>query len=608
MLEVSKIKQYNLFSLVIIAVYKVLYKVYLRLFRCFVPSEWNSKRRKRGATDEQTFARFYSYCDSNCEQIIDEADSILTGRLVLFGTSFDIDSANGWLTDPVSKKEWNNSAFFVSAPVKQEGLGDVKYVLELNKFNHLVRVALAFYYTHDEKYIHYIETSIVGYRKTIKPYKSVCQRIIMDAGFRIINLIQVMMLCADSQLFEERCSPLINGIIYDQVNAIRHFHTAKWFKTGNGNNHVTGEMVGAIAGTLWLECCGINIRERYSQYMRYLLEVLDRTIAPSGAYLEQSDNYARVVCEFLLFFDTLVEMIPSAKLNLAVYKKRKYCERLRQYVTDISYHDQLPNNGDNDDARVLIAWRPLRENVKYILNGCKRTKKSYLDGSSWVYRSNDKNDVFLFSRVGKFAYFKEATRIHSHNDLLSLVMGIKGQLVFVDKGCYLYNQGVDILLNDRAYASHNTASLDGLEIDDIQKNGSFLNYPYSECALSESNENVCRFEGVLSYYGINQIRKIDYKDGIVTIMDSFSGKYIDGSPGKIQYLLHHTFDAVVNNNIVDIKGDGVNLQLIIENADGIKLEKVFYSPAFARREETIAIVGSFKLDSNKEYRTEIRIR
>lgn len=608
MIESSKIRQYNLASLVYIAFYKVLYKVYLQFFRCFFPGEWSIKKKLSGVVSAQTFARFLSLCDSNREQIIEEADQILTGRIVLLGTYYNVDSANGWLTDPVSKKEWDKNVFFVSAPVKQEGLGDVKYILELNKFNHLVRVALAYHHTHDDKYIDYINTSIIGYKKTIKPYKSVGQRIIMDMGFRIINLIQIMILCGDSEKFNELCCPLINGIIFDQVNAIRRFHTARWFKTGNGNNHVTGEMMGAIAGTLWLESCGIKIRKKYSQYMRYLIEVLDRTIAPSGAYLEQSDNYARVVCEFLIFFDMLVEMIPSSKLNLAVYKENKYTERLRQYVADISYHDQLPNNGDNDDARVLIAWRPQQDNVRYIINDCKRTIMSYLDGSSWVYRSNDDNDVYLFSRVGKFAYFKEATRIHSHNDLLSLVMGIKGQMVFVDKGCYLYNQGADILQNDRAYCSHNTASLEGQEIDDIQKNGSYLNYPYSECILSEPKEDGCRFEGMLSYYGIKQIRRIDYNASVITIRDSFNGNDIDGKAGKIKYLLHHTLDAVVNNNVVDMKGNGIDLQMTIENVDEIKLEKVSYSPAFARREETIAIVGCFKLDTNKAYRTVITIK
>lgn len=610
MIDVSKIKQYNVFSLAHIAGYKVLYKVYLRLFRCFAPSDWSQIRGKSSIILEQTFVRFFSMCDSNREQIIEEADNIIAGRIVLFGNYFDIDSANGWLTDPVSKKEWNRGVYFVSAPVKQEGLGDVKYVLELNKFNHIVRVALAFHYTHDDKYIDYINSSIIGYRKTIKPYKSVCQRIIMDAGFRIINLIQVMMLCTDSIVFKERCCPLINGIIYDQVNAIRRFHTAKWFKTGNGNNHVTGEMVGAIVGTLWLEYCGIHIRKCYRQYMHYLIEVLDRTISPSGAYLEQSDNYARLVAEFLVFFDLFSDSFPSKSLNLIYYKKHSYTERLLQYLSNISYYDQLPNFGDNDDARVLLAWRPQGHNVDYLIKGLKRNSQSYLDGSTWIYRSEDKNDVYLYTRVGRFAYFKEATRIHSHNDLLSLVMGINGQMIFVDKGCYLYNQGPNILMNDRAYSSHNTASIDGLEIDVMQSNGSFLQYPYSTCSMSEINNGECRFEGELVYYGVKQTRKVRYSDSCIYIRDRFEGNGLNKRHGTIKYILHKDLHVELKDNEVVVKGltkNPVLLRIMIDGVDDVRLEKETYAPSFATKEETTAIVASFVAIAGKEYVTSILI-
>ena len=608
MFDITKIRHYSFTRLVYIVFYKFLYYIYLRAFREFSPHEWSKKKGLAVKNWEQRYSCFYSLCDSNTGNIIEEANRILTGKIELFGSCFEIDSEDGWLTDPVTQKEWSKKTYFVSAPVTQEGLGDVKYVLELNKFNHLVRVALAFHYTHEEKYVDYIVSSIKGYRRTIMPYRSVCQRIIMDMGFRIINLIQVMMLCSGNEKFEESCAPLINGIIFDQVSAIRRFHTAKWFKTGNGNNHVIGEMIGAIAGSLWLEHKKIHFRKCYKQYIHCLIEVLNRTIAPSGAYLEQSDNYARVVAEFLVFFEMLSNIIPSKSLDLECYRRQLYTKRLLQYLANINYHDQLPNFGDNDDARVLLAWKPQGINLSFLITNYRRNNQSYLDGSSWVYKSEDKNDVYLFTRVGNFAYFKESTRIHSHNDLLSFVLGVKGQMIFVDKGCYLYNQKTDILLNDRAYSSHNTASLGGQEIDDIQKNGSYLNYPYSECILSEKQEDECRFEGVLSYYGINQTRKIDYKGEVITICDSFSGKNLNGKAGNIKYLLHHSFDAVVNKNIVDIIGNGINLQLIIENIDEIKLEKVFYSPAFARRKETIAIVGCFRLDTSKEYRTEIKIK
>lgn len=609
MIDLSKIKQYNLINLVYIAVYKALYKVYLRIFRCFAPNGWSAKKGN-GVSHEQLFTRFRSMCDSNCERLLKEVDRILEGEVELFGAYYNIDSVNGWLTDPISKKEWSENVYFVSAPVKQEGLGDVKYVLEINKFNHLVRVALAYHYTQDKKYIDYIKKSIVGYRETIRPYKSVCQRIIMDMGFRIINLIQVSILCESSEIFQESCSPLINGIIFDQVNAIRRFHTSKWFKTGNGNNHVTGEMVGAIAGTLWLEHSRIKVRKCYKHYMNSLNKVLDQTIAPSGAYLEQSDNYARVVAEFLLFFDSICDSIPSKSLSLTDYKKKDYTRRLLQYVKNISYYDCLPNFGDNDNARVLLAWQPQGQNVDYLVRGLKKNNQSYIDGSTWCYKSEDRNEVYIFTRVGKFAYFKEATRIHAHNDLLSLVLGMKGQMVFVDKGCYLYNQGPSVLKNDRAYSSHNTASIDGLEIDVVQSNGSFLQYPYSRCTMSEINKNDCSFEGELTYYGVRQTRKVDYSDNRICIVDRFEGGKGLKRHGKIKYILHKDLRAEVKDKEIVVKSttnNALSLRLYFYGVDDVRLEKEMYAPSFGTKEETTAIVVSFSAISGKEYRTNIVI-
>lgn len=610
MIDTSKIRQYNFARLVYIVFFKVLYKVYLSFFRFFISESWSVMKRKSGSNIREKYAAcFYSFCDSNTNQIIEDANLILAGKIALFGTYYDIDSEHGWLIDPISKKEWSQNSFFATASVRQDGLGDVKYVLELNKFNHLVRVALAFRYTHEEKYVDYIINSIQGYRDTIKPYRSVCQRIIMDMGFRIINLIQIMMLCAESEKFEVICCPLINGIIYDNVNAIRRFHTAKWFKTGNGNNHVTGEMVGALVGTLWLEHCKIRVRKCYSNYLHYLLEVLDRTIAPSGAYLEQSDNYARVVAEFLVFFDLICGAIPSKSLNLSNYKKNCYTSRLLQYLSNISYHDHLPNFGDNDDARVLNAWKPQGKNVDYLTKGYERCKQDYLDGSSWIYRSEDKNDVYLFTRVGRFAFFKEATRIHSHNDLLSLVLGAKGQLVFVDKGCYLYNQGSEILRNDRSYSSHNTASIDDIEIDRIQPNGSYLEYPFSKCNSNSIAATRCSFEGILNYYNIEQIRKIEYIDNTICITDFFDGNNIINQKGKIKYILHKDLRAALVNNIItvsSITNEELKLKICIEGAECIKIEKEYYSPSFAQIEDTVAIVGIINI-KNKEFKTKIVI-
>ena len=121
-------------------------------------------------------------------------------------------------------------------------------------------------------------------------------------------------------------------------------------------NHNTGEMIGLIIGQKILESYGIkSYAKSYPSEYRYLIEVLDRTIAPSGAYLEQSANYARVVSEFLVCFDMFMGVFghPTCAKR---YLEGNYTSRLLTFLYDLNYHDFLPNYGDNDDARVLIPF------------------------------------------------------------------------------------------------------------------------------------------------------------------------------------------------------------------------------------------------------------
>ena len=604
----SKIKQYSVVELFRIAIYKIIYKSYTTLFKLMISRSWSVKYGRVSSLDK--FVSFIKICDNNVNSLIEEADTIVSGKVELFGLWYDYDPINGWLVDPISKRKWSRDEYFVSAKVKGENLGDVKYILELNKFNHLVRVALTYYYTNDDKYLNFIIGSINGWRNEIIPYRSVCQRIIMDMGFRIINLIQISILCSKSNMFSEICIPKINGIIYDQVSAIHRFHTAKWFKTGNGNNHVTGEMIGAIVGSLWLEYLSIFVKRRYNSYMKYLIDVLDRTISSSGCYLEQSDNYARVVYEFLTFFDIFSDIVKSPYLDLNTYKGRDYTRKLYNYILKISYHTQLPNIGDNDDAKVLTVCRDYLVNSKISNDIHYENSNYYLDESSWCYKSNDENDLYIYTRVGKFAFFKEATRIHAHNDILSIIIGVKGEMLFVDKGCFLYNQGAGILMNDRKYSSHNTACIDGLEINRILSNGAYLDYPISNCLLSQCNSEMCDFMGELNYYGVTQRRSINYENNIITIIDSFRGNLYT-KKGHIKYILNKNFNAekLDNNSVVINSKDGkICFLLRIYPVCSIEIENTTYSPAFARMVESQAIVGYIDdIDSGKVYKTEIFI-
>ncbi len=604
-MNLAAIKQYSLINLIKVALFKSGYRIMLLFLKCQRSITWS---RKIGASvDSTAFNPFFSRCDNKIPEIVREADAILDGRIVLFAKEFSIDPIRGWLNDPVSLGQWDKRVLFAEAPTRQEGLADVKYVLELNKFNHLVRVALAYYHTHEKKYAQFIIEAIEGYSETVRPYRSVAQRIIMDMGFRIINLIQILLLCKDDDHFQRDASPLINGIIYDQVEAMMRLHTAKWFKTGNGANHVTGEMVGLILGQLWLQQCGIaNYDKEYKKEYTYLVEALERTIAPSGAYLEQSGNYSRLVAEFLVIFDLMRECLGHNGFFKA-YEEGHYRERLLQYLRDISYNDYVPNFGDNDDARVLTAFCGRGEQVEYFLTGISPSypSRSYLDGSQWVFNSCDDLDVHLFSRVGKFAFFREGASIHAHNDLLAIILGVKGQPIFVDKGMLYYNSGEELRKEYSCIAAHNTISLDNLEINQLGV-GRCFGYPQCEFNSNDIGGDVV-FSGVLRYGVVEHRRTIVNRDARIEINDAISLNNGTAN-GCIKYLLDSRIIAQKEGKeVILLLRDGSRVRVEIQGVDSVELRQSNYAPSYGCSVDTILIEGVFASSEEKQIKTIISV-
>lgn len=598
------VKHYGILQLVRILIYRVVYKIKLKTVKCFVPTTWSTKNTNRETLKD--FSNFFTHCGVHKSEIIREADSILNGDIVIFGNLCKIDPFRGWLIDPITGGLWRPNVYFSNANTQQKGLADVKYVLELNKFNHLVRVALAFYHTRDSKYTRFIANSIKGYRETVKPYRSIVQRIIMDMGFRIINLIQILLLCKDDKEFQQRTAPLINGIIFDQVKAMEMFHTAKWFKTGNGANHVIGEMVGLILGQLWLQANGIaQYDKKYRKEYAYLVEVLNRTVAPSGAYLEQSGNYSRLVAEFLVIFD-LIKNCLGHKGYYPEYEEGQYKNRLLQYLRDISYHDYLPNFGDNDNARVLTAFRGYNEEVEYFLDNLNPTYTAevYLDGSQWVYRSQDEKDLYIFSRVGKFAYFREGASIHAHNDLLAILMGVHGVPLFVDKGMLFYNSGSDLRKTYSQMSVHNTVCLDGIEINSLGV-GICFKYPQCEYVKDDIQNNVI-FSGDLKYDDVEHKRIISHHNRTVEIEDTILLKGKGSVGGYIHYLLHPNVKAEKEGgDVVLTMSDGQKITMSIKGIKELEIVKTDYSPKYGQVAKTTLIEGLFTAERENSIKTYI---
>lgn len=596
-MQLHKIKQYSLSKLVYILIYRIAYEMSctcdkIRLFL------FHSRYKQIAPTrhivqicNSNLLSQYLKFIKTDQQLVFDEANKIINGRIKVFGTEYMFNCEEDWLRDPVTQIKWSKSPFWRDASFSQEGCADVKYVLEINKLNHLTIVALAYYFSGDEKYILHVEKEIRGWIKCVPRERTVANKIVMDLGFRVINLVQVCLLCAKNHYFVENVQPIISGVLNQHKNQIWGYLCSRWFKSGNDNNHNVGELVGAYVAQRWLEKFDIKTPvKKYSREIDYLTEVLDKLIAPSGVYVEQSSNYTRVVLEFLFFFNLFRN--EDTLNDFSMYERGGYLRKLATYYSDICYHGKVPNFGDNDNAQVIL---PL--SIKKVVEEEKELESKrddYPNTSQWLYKSQDKFDLFLFTRIGKFAYFVEGAFVHAHNDILSLIMCVKGYEVFIDKGCLFYNSGMSIREEYTSIAAHNVPYIEGVEMTNYLSIG-YRDYPESEIIEALRGESECRFVGRLSYKNVNQIRELYYQEGQLLITDKI--QLTDNkTPQKIiiPYLLSEkVMPKKVNNEEFELYGD-YNTRICTMyfiGAENIEIVETNYAPHYALKRPTKKIVA-----------------
>lgn len=596
----NKLKQYSLAELINIGFYKTMLKLRLKL-ESFTLSGREYERIKPITIPE--IPALKSIYHIFIKPDVSKADRIVDGEIELFHKWY---LKQNWLKDPISNNLWPAHDFFASSKTKLNGYGDVKFVLEANKLNHLVTVATAYYTTKQQKYIKYIEQEIISWCSEVHYERSVANKIIMDIAFRAINLISISIICSENKYFTNNIYPTIHKILLLSKKQISNFSTPKWFKTGNGANHVIGEMVGLIIIRLWEAIIynknkPLNLKSEY----KWLYDTLDKLISPNGIYLEQSANYSRLVCEFLVMLDIFEN---TANLHT---KTRDYLKPLIGYVTDLFRIDNHFNFGDNDGASVLIAFKsnisdisPLLKYQTYLNKNTSPNLNKYNDDGQFLWQSNDSNQISMFIRHGKFNYFREGAAAHAHCDLLAILMNINGIPIFVDKGCYLYNSNKKQRFNDVSIKSHNTITIDNIEMTPFDGKG-FYSYPESEFIQSDIHDS-CIFSAKVKYSDITHARKIHYSLHELEIIDSIS--YFEEKEFTNRFLLSEYIIPKIeenSNNINLYYQNNIIATMKLENIDSIHCEADCYSPLYANQLDTHAIIAKGKIKNDKKIITKL---
>ena len=619
-MQLHKIKQYNVFDLIHILLFRIVYRIKLLLRRVYVSLTHPTYKALQGQNVDGYYQRLcsslYSYYGfaSRDAQIKDKADSILSGRTSVFGHEYSFNPETDWLKDLETGRQWPVNLYWDKAKFIEKGLSDVKLVLEVNKFNDIVTLAQAFYLTKDERYVLEVERYLNGWVKCVPMEYTVVNKIVMDFGFRVINLIHVSLLCSGSNYFRERVHPLVLGIMKHHVGHIWRYLSSRWFKSGNDNNHNIGEIIGLYIGQLWLSKFGygrgILYKKRLKKELTYLRDVTNKLISPNGCYLEQSASYTRLVHDFFLMFEIMRHSLDYNR-SFGWFDKSGYFEKLSYNLLSISYHGELPNFGDNDYARVVIPFEEEGDVVAHVRKHCKEIAdiSKYESDGQWLYKSDDDNDVFLFTRVGNYSSFVEGAFIHAHNDLLSLLIGVKGKLLFIDKGTLYYNSGCDVRQEFTSTGAHNTVLVGNREMADFLPVG-YSHYPKSTLHTSDRKEDSCKFVGEVLYKDISHLREVNYEGQTISILDKITKEDSSKEKGTLHYLLSEDIIYKTDNtHSITFYDSEENLlcEMSFDGVDNVKCQETDYAPHYGMRRRTREVVASFDVERTKKIRTIIRL-
>ncbi len=519
------------------------------------------------------------------------------------------------MVDPITRKEWNHNVYFFDSKTDSSKKGDVKYVMEFNKMYHLVFLAKAYYITKEEIYVKKIEQSLLGWISIVKHKRSVVNKIMLDKALRSINLLHVILLCIDSSYFNKEILHIIIDILSNEEKQIRTFSTPRWYKISTGANHTIGEMTGLITIQLFLqEFTDIKYNKELSKEIIYLNNSLENIISDKGVYLEQSAGYSRLVAEFLVLLDIFISIFDRNK-ETSNYNT-KYLKLILKYINVLTFNNKLPNFGDNDGAKALYPFYSNQEIEvnflnKYFYNkyhseyNLSKVKEIICEKSGqFIWNTNN---IFFHIRSGSHSYFPLGSSSHSHNDLLSMILSIKGNEFIIDKGTYLYNSGLQIRNRDRSTYSHNTVAFDKMEQAGFYGKWAYSNEPISK--IKQVNYNVSKmfFEGNCIYGDYSHSRTVIYDSSKIDIYDKIKVKI--KTPFSINFLFSPEFQITkIENYFMISNGKDISTIMYFDLMLDVEIVSDYYSVNYGEKKYTSKIIAKGVANSERKYLTSIIIK
>ncbi|HET6670002.1 MAG TPA: alginate lyase family protein [Pyrinomonadaceae bacterium] len=406
----------------------------------------------------------------------------------------------GWHRDPLSGYEWPRD-FYSDINLQRNDGSDVRFIWELNRLGHFLKLALAYSETGEQRYSAEFFRQLDIWEAENPFGYGVNWNCAMEVALRALNLLGAFAIFRNaSDLDTSRLARLLR--IFDRHGRFIREHLE--FSYVATSNHYLSDVV----GLLWL---GIMLPEledaqEWREFgLRELMREMTKQVLPDGADCESSTGYHRLVLELFGYSFLLCH------LN-AIEIEEQYWEKLRRmfgYLRAYLRPDGLaPLLGDSDSGQVFPLRRRSGNDHGYLLaigallfddpqlkidrlpippellwffgeqgvmkyealTSDKKGPGSQLfpDAGVCVVRDSDRYLLFNASDAGL-----NGRGSHGHNDALSIEVSAGGCAFIVDPGTYVYTADLQQRHLFRSTAYHST-----VEVDETEQNSTSKEMPF----------------------------------------------------------------------------------------------------------------------------------
>lgn len=428
---------------------------------------------------------------SQANNIILQAEKICAHRFDLLGyKDLDYGAEIDWHSDVVHGKQAPRKPWFKVKYLDFEEVGDSKITWELNRHQHWVTLAKAYWLTGDEKFAREIFAQWTNWHRE-NPYPvGINWTSSLEIGYRSLSWIWAFFLLQDCAVF----TPELRRQ-WQRALSLNGRHIETYLSTYfSPNTHLLGEALALFfLGTLFP---GMKNAVRWQQHGWDILQAeAAKQVRKDGFYFEQSTYYHVYAVDIFLHARILadlnrVEISPAFDATL---------ERMLNALLLLGRAGIAPSIGDDDGGRI---FDPSRNRAEHMFDPLATGAVLYRRGDFKFVAGNVREETLWLLGIKGLAAFdllptpepsvsstaladsgfylmadgKSGQQLlidagplgagsggHGHADALSVCLVRDGRNLLIDPGTFEYVGDGDERAHWRGTAAHNTMQVDGLD-------------------------------------------------------------------------------------------------------------------------------------------------